>query len=96
MIGGLALAAILAAGVAYFALGFASLVCSGGASSQNANYEDAGSDALSADATISYTDSRDALGPPTLGDEDTFRPSVRAAEAAATRSAAPELPAAHA
>jgi protein-disulfide isomerase len=63
MLGGLALVVILAAGVAYFALGAASPAGSGSASSQKAGSENA-------DATGSGTASGEALPPPTLGDED--------------------------
>jgi len=59
MLGGLALAAILAVGIAYFALGTTSPAGSGGLSG-DAGPDNAGSNAGSGEA----------LGPPTLGDED--------------------------
>lgn len=61
MLGGVVLVMLLAAGVAYFALGAASPAGSGSASS------DTGSSAASQASTA---DSASALGPPTLGDED--------------------------
>ncbi|WP_053057702.1 DsbA family protein [Rubrobacter aplysinae] len=65
MLGGLALAVILATGVAYFALGSANP-----AGSENMSSGNAGSDAVSAGAAGSDTSRGDTLGPPTLGDED--------------------------
>lgn len=65
MLGGLALAVILAAGIAYFALGAASPAGSGSASSDAPSAANGGGESQE-----SNVGSDGALPPPTLGDED--------------------------